>query len=263
MERQRCSTLGCKNSVGGYLHVAAWGHLSLRFPGHPPQSTTTAIMALESEMRDVAALLEGLLADQTTKDWAAALQDACTSTWALLAVADPATASCQQVLDLFDQLLSDQSRLLIAQLVVPELRQAQADAESECSPAQREVLAGARTVIERTGRLAHSRLAGYESGYYTEEKEILRGAQQHQLCVLVNGDARLSDRQKRDFAEWFDRCPQSLLRGPSAGECRDWIYCQCADGPVAVAGSSGAPGASGSGTAATAAGTQEARRWVV
>ncbi|XP_014559583.1 hypothetical protein COCVIDRAFT_13475 [Bipolaris victoriae FI3] len=101
----------------------------------------------------------------------------------------------------FVAMLHNVDNLLLAQLVIPELRPA---APAPDNPFQRDVLFQIqlrRPILD----LFQARPTGYDTEaqrLHEEEKRILKDADWHRACLLLYGRANINDEQKENVRQW-------------------------------------------------------------
>ncbi|EMD95248.1 hypothetical protein COCC4DRAFT_64988 [Bipolaris maydis ATCC 48331] len=107
----------------------------------------------------------------------------------------------------FVAMLHNVDNLLLAQLVIPELRHT---APAPDNSFQRDILFQIqlrRPILD----IFKARPVGYgpeAQSLYEEEKRILEDADWHRACLLLYGRANISDTQRENVRQWLAHCPK-------------------------------------------------------
>ena len=149
-------------------------------------------------MSDHATLLQDLsaLLDQhnVAPKRGAQLQSACTHVWGLMET-DPTIA--KRYLDDFIKLLQTDTNLLLARLVIPELR----SPTQQSNVLRQEALRRINPLRLRQTRDNHAQ------PFFAQEAIVLRDARMHRMNILVHNRASFSGSQREELQKWLDACP--------------------------------------------------------
>ena len=143
---------------------------------------------------------------------AAKLQLFCEKIWTQLTHGPPPSDG---LLNGFVGLLQDDNDALLAQLVIPDLRSPSSDSASLPNAVKQSIVRRLRLqqpLFDRPTIPLH--ITDSEADrLYTEEKQILQGADLHRACLLIYGRVNVDETQKEDLRRWLDSYPREQQQG--------------------------------------------------
>lgn len=149
------------------------------------------------------------LANPACPDRGAKLQCLCTQLWDML---EQSPRDASQYIDDFVALLQNQNDLLVARLVIPELR---SGAMPPQNALQRKVVhetAGPRANLQA---LDESSQSSYDQKQpdYMSEKRIFQEAEMYRASVMLFNSGSLNKEESAQVKRWIEECPVKKTAG--------------------------------------------------
>ncbi|GAB7364333.1 hypothetical protein MBLNU230_g4877t1 [Neophaeotheca triangularis] len=113
-------------------------------------------------------------------------------------------------LDRFTELLCAEDKFSIARLVIPPLRDTEAQATN---PQQQSILDATRELRRAFSEQEHATQADFDDALITAEREELMHAEMHRARVLLHQSGAFGHEQEQEIREWLESHPR--MRGVS------------------------------------------------